>query len=160
MTGKDDFGNTVKADYKLELEKILENSLVGEQKRKTCIKGQGCINNTIPFSFDVPDGMTGEAEIEIDVLPISANDKKTKYEGTAELEISNGNEYPLPITTGTYTNKKDETKYQLKGDADTKGIKTKINLDARKDGTVTFINGKALGQKFKYKQVEIAAPTE
>ena len=105
--------------------------------------------------------MTGEARIEIDVLPISANDKKTKYEGTAELTLSNGDEYPLDDAKGTYTNKKDETKYQLKGVDAVKGIKTKINLDGRKDGTVTFINGKALGQKFKYKQPELeVSPAE
>ena len=92
--------------------------------------------------------MIGEAWIEIDVAPIDANSKRTKYEGTAELIISNDDEYPLSAK-GQYTDKKDETQYQLKGvkEENATGIKTKLKLDGRKNGLATFINGKALGQQ-------------
>ena len=143
--GKDSEGNKIQNNVMLALnESIL--SLVGTEKMKICQKGTGCLKFDVSIAFNVPDGMTCETILSIDATPDGSG---KKLEGTAELTLSNGDEYPL-YAKGKYNSKKDETQYQLKGVVDsTKGIKLKLKIDEESDAA-TFINGKALGQKIKY----------
>ena len=91
--------------------------------------------------------MTGEAVLLINATPDRSG---KKLEGTAELTLSNGDEYPL-YAKGKYNSKKAEAKFQIKGvEASTKGIKIKLKIEEGTDAA-TFIRGKALGQKLKYK---------
>jgi len=146
MKGKDENGNKIQDNLKLELNESTL-SLVGTDKLKVCQKGGGCKKTDSDVSLDVPDGMTGEAELEIDV---ESDASGKKLEGTGELTLSNGDEYPLSAK-GKYNSNKDETQFQVKGVADsTKGIKFKLKIDEGSDAA-TFINGKALGQQLKYK---------
>ena len=136
----------LKDKVSLELDKS-SLSLMGTMKRKLCAKGSGCEADTSHVSLEVPDGMTGNAVLSIDVEP---NKKGKNLKGTAELTLSNDDEYPL-YAKGKYNSKKDETQYQLKGVVDsTKGIKFKLKIDEESDAA-TFISGKALGQQLKYK---------
>jgi hypothetical protein len=146
MKGKDAAGNKVQNNVMLTLN---ENtlSLVGTEKIKICQKGAGCLKFDISIALNVPDGMTCETILSIDAEP---DERGRKLEGTAELTLSNGDEYPLSAK-GKYNSKKMETQFQLKGVADsTKGIKFKLKIDEESDAA-TFINGKALGQQLKYK---------
>ena len=118
-------------------------SLVGTEKMKVCQKGAGCEKTEAGVSLDLPDGMTGEAELEIDV---ESEESGKKLEGTGELTLSNGDEYPLSVK-GKYNSKNDETKLSLKGVNDsTKGIKFKLIINEG-SGDMTGIKAKALGQK-------------
>jgi hypothetical protein len=120
---------------------------VGTEKMVICAKGfTGCEKTETSVSLDVPDGMTGEAELGIDV---ESDASGKKLEGSAELTLSNGDEYPLSAK-GKYKSKTDETKYSLKGVADsTKGIKFKLTI-YEGNGDTTSIKAKALGQKLIY----------
>ena len=145
LKGKDENGNKIQDNLKLELNESTL-SLVGTDKLKVCQKGGGCKKTVSDVSLDVPDGMTGEAELEIDVEP---DEKGKKLEGTGELTLSNGDESPL-YAKGKYNSKKDETKFTLKGvDASIKAIKLKLKIDEG-SGAATDIKAKALGQKLKY----------
>jgi predicted CXXCH cytochrome family protein len=146
VKGKDAEGNKIQDDLKLELDESIL-SLVGTEKMKICQKGAGCEKTEEGVSLDVPDGMTGEAVVSIDATP---DENGKKLEGTAELTLSNDDEYPL-YAKGKYNSNKDETQFQLKGvDEPAKGIKIKLKIVEESDA-VTFINGKALGQQLKYK---------
>jgi hypothetical protein len=145
VKGKDAEGNKIQNDLNLELDESIL-SLVGTEKMKVCQKGAGCEKTEASVSLDLPDGMTGEAELEIYV---ESDESGEKLEGTAELTLSNGDEYPLSAK-GKYNSNKEETQFQLKGVADsTKGIKFKLKIDEGSEAA-TFINGKALGQQLKY----------
>jgi len=145
VKGKDAEGKKIQNNLMLALDESIL-SLVGTEKMKVCQKGAGCEKTEASVSLDVPDGMTGEAELEIDA-ELDENGKK--LEGTAELTLSNGDEYPLSAK-GKYNSNKAETQFQLKGVADsTKGIKIKLKIDEGSEAA-TFINGKVLGQQLKY----------
>jgi hypothetical protein len=127
---------------------INKNSLTmaGKTKLKDCLKGWGCENGEFYDSLPLPYGMTGEAELGIDV---ESDASGKKLEGTGELTLSNGEEYPL-YAKGKYNSKNNETKFSLKGVADsTKGIKFKLIINEG-SGDVTDIKAKALGQKLIY----------
>jgi hypothetical protein len=130
-------------------------TMYGTAKAKMCAKanvqGQkisGCDKpDEIVMDLDGPSGMTGGAILEIDA---ALDEKGKKLEGSAELTLSNGDEYPL-YAKGKYNSKKDETKLSLKGsDEASKKIKVKLSINER-NGTATDIKAKALGQKLKYK---------
>jgi hypothetical protein len=131
-------------------------TMYGTAKAKMCAKanvqGQkisGCDkSDEIVMDLDVPYGMTGGAILEIDA---ALDEKDKKLEGSGELTLSNGDEYPLYVK-GKYNSKKAETKLSLKGsDEASKKIKVKLSINER-SGTATDINAKALGKKLKYKQ--------
>jgi Zn-dependent metalloprotease len=127
---------------------INKNSLtmVGTTKFKACLKGWGCEKDTYYTSVPLPSGMTGKASLLIDAEP---NLTGAKFEGTGELTLSNREKYPLYFK-GKYNSKKGETKYSLKGVADSiKGIKFKLTIDEG-SGDATGIKAKALGQKLIY----------
>ena len=120
----------------------------GTTKLKACLKGEGCIKGTYYTSEPLPDEMTGKARLLIDAEP---NLTGQKFEGTGELTLSNGDEYPL-YAKGKYNSNQNETQFQIKGvEESTKGIKIKLKIDEGSDAA-TFISGKALGQKLKFKQ--------
>ena len=120
--------------------------MAGQTKLKDCLKGWGCENGESYDSLPLPNGMTGESELGIDV---ESDASGKKLEGTGELTLSNGDEYPL-YAKGKYNSKNNETKFSLKGVADsTKGIKIKLKID-EESNAATFIRGKALGQKLIY----------
>ena len=145
VKGKNADGNKLKDDVKLELDEGIL-SLVGTEKRKICAKGEGCEKTEEGVSLDVPDGMTGEAVLLIDATPDGSG---KKLAGTAELTLSNGDEYPL-YANGKYNSKKGETQFQLKGVADsTKGIKFKLIINEG-SGDMTGIKAKVLGQQLIY----------
>ena len=136
----------LKDKVSLELDKS-GGSLVGTVNRKICAKGLGCEKTETGVSVDVPDGMTGNSILLID---IESNEKGKKLEGDATLTLSNGDTYNLDAKR-KYNSKKDETKYSLKGaDEGSKAIKIKLTIND-KTGDCTFFSGKALGQQLKYK---------
>jgi len=147
VKGKDAEGNKILDVLKLELDESVP-SLVGTAK-KICQKGNGCIKSVDDaVSLPVSETMNGEAFLDIESL---LDDKGKKLTGSGELILSNGDEYPLSFK-GKNNSKKGETKYQLKGDNETtKGIKFKLKIDDG-SGSATQVNGKAFGQKLKYKK--------
>ncbi len=129
---------------------------MGIKKRKLCSKEAGCEKTEEGVSLDVPDGMTGEAGLSINVEP--KNESGKKLEGTGELTLSNGDIYNLSVK-GKYKSKKDETKYSLKGvDEPAKGIKLKLKIDEESDNA-TLIKGKAFGQQLDFIATYIPWPT-
>jgi hypothetical protein len=134
----------LKNKVSLELNKS-SLSLMGTMKWKLCAKGSGCEADTSQVSLDVPDGMTGGGILMIYFEP---DENGKKFEGSAELTLSNGEVFPLYVK-GKYNSKKDETKFSLKGvDAFAKGMKFKIKINGM-NGAATFIRGKALGQQLQ-----------
>ena len=134
----------LKDKVSLELNKS-SLSLMGTMKRKLCAKGSGCEADTSQVSLDVPDGMTGGGILMIYVEP---DENGKKFEGSAELTLSNDEVFPLYFK-GKYNSKKDDTKFSLKGvDAFAKGMKLKLEINGR-NGAATFIRGKVLGQQLK-----------
>jgi hypothetical protein len=127
---------------------VNSRTMVGTAKVKGCAKGLGCASDTISFSTSLPYDMTGWAVLEIEVEP-DMNGKK--LEGTGYLILSNDEEYPLSVK-GKHNSKQNETKFALKGSTEaSKNIKVKLKINEG-NGDSTFISGKALGQKLKYKQ--------
>jgi len=143
VLGKD---TDVKLKDKVSLELNKSSlSLMGTMKRKLCAKGSGCEADTSQVSLDVPDGMTGGGILMIYVEP---DENGKKFEGSAELTLSNDEVFPLYFK-GKYNSNKDETKFSFKGvDAFAKGMKLKIEINGR-NGSATFIKGKMLGQQLK-----------
>ena len=143
VLGKD---TDVKLKDKVSLELNKSSlSLMGTMKRKLCAKGSGCEADTSQVSLDVPDGMTGGGILMIYVEP---DENGKKFEGSAELTLSNDEVFPLYFK-GKYNSKKDDTKFSLKGvDAFAKGMKLKLEINGR-NGAATFIGGKVLGQQLK-----------
>jgi len=136
----------VKFKNKVSLELYKSSlSLMGTTKWKLCAKGSGCEADTSQISLDVPDGMTGGGILMIYVEP---DEDGEKFEGSAELTLSNDEVFPLYFK-GKYNSKEDGTKFSLKGvDAFAKGVKLKIEINGR-NGAATFIRGKVLGQQLK-----------
>ena len=139
VKGKDAEGNKIQNNLMLELDESIL-SLVGIEKLKVCQKGEGCLKTEEEVSLDVPDGMTGEAELEIYA---ELDESGKKLEGTAELTLSNGDMHNLYAKGKS---KNGETKLSLKG---TNGIKFKVTIDEG-SGDMTGIKAKALGQKLIY----------
>ena len=146
VKGKNAGGDKIQSKLNLELVEDNETALEGTEKRKICVKGAKCEKiDDSAVSLPVPEGMTGEAFLEIES---TLDAKGKKLTGSGELILSNGDEYPLSFK-GKNNSKKGETKYQLKGDNETtKGIKFTIKMDEADNATQ--INGKALGQKLIY----------
>ena len=136
----------VKLEDKVSLELNKSSlSLMGKMKRDLCAKGSGCEADTSQVSLDVPDGMTGGGILMLYVEP---DENGKKFEGPAELTLSNDEVFPLYFK-GKYNSKKDETMFSFKGvDAFTKGMKLKIGINGR-NGAATFIRGKAFGQQLQ-----------
>jgi hypothetical protein len=144
VKGKDAEGNKIQNNLMLALDESIL-SLVGTEKMKVCQKGAGCEKTEASVSLDLPPGMAGGCELEVNV----ATEAKGKKQGYGELTLSNGDEYPL-YAKGKYKSKTGETKLTLKGVADsTKRIKIKLKID-EESNAATFIRGKALGQKLIY----------
>jgi len=137
-------------DAKLEDKVSLEldesgGSLVGTVNRKICAKGLGCEKTKAGVSVDVPDGMTGNSILLIDIESVG---KGKKLEGDATLTLSNGDTYNLYVKGNS---KNDETKLSLKGsDEESKAVKIKLTINAE-TMDCTFFSGKVLGQSLKYK---------
>ena len=124
----------------------------GTAKAKMCAKGAGVSGcdktQEIQLDLGVPFGMTGEALLSIDA---TLDESGKKLEGPAELTLSNGDFYPLSAK-GKYNSNQDETKFSLKGSVEaSKKVKFKLKINEG-NGNSTFISGKALGQKLKFKQ--------
>ena len=84
------------------------------------------------------------------MIYVEPDENGKKFEGSAELILSNDEVFPL-YANGKYNSKKDETELSLKGvDGFSKGMKFKIKING-KNGAATFISYKALGLKIKYK---------
>ena len=164
VKGKNDAGDKVDNKYKLELtlpsdppaateaEAAPDNEtmvLEGTSKGKICVKGEKCENvEDEAVSLPLPDGMTGEALVTVTA---DYDDKGKVTSGQSSLLLSNDDLYVLE-TKGKFSEKKGERKFKLKGDNETtKGIKINATIE-NDNGTATKIDGKALGQKLKYKQ--------
>jgi hypothetical protein len=121
-------------------------SMVGTVNRKICAKGLGCEKTEAGVSVDLPDVMTGNSILIID---IESDEKGKKLEGDATLELSNGDTYNLYVK-GKYNSKYDEMKLSLKGsDDESKAVGIKLTIN--EDMDCTFLSGKVLGQSLKYK---------
>lgn len=133
-----------KANAKVTAEiNSIDGTIDGTVKVRISISGYGSESGEVLYIEDLPVDMDGTFTLELDVT----EDAKGKLLGTGTLTLSNGDTYNFSVT-GKYKAKTDESKLTLKGDDSSKKCKFKIVINEG-DGQMTYLNGKALGQKLK-----------
>jgi hypothetical protein len=119
-------------------------ALTGTVKVKVSIKGVGSEKYTADFYEDLPYGMDGTWELDIDVT----SDGK-KMVGDSLVWLSNGDLLPFSAK-GKYNSKSYETKFTLKGTDNASGCKLSPVINELTDAVVSM-TGKVLGQSIKCK---------
>jgi hypothetical protein len=106
---------------------------------RVCVVGGKCVTDTQGYSLPLPEGMTGDWTLDLDVVPTG-----NKLGGTGTLTLSNGRVFMYQII-GSYNSKSQSSKLRLVGEGDATG--TSLSLTTQ--GTamdLTALKGKVLGQ--------------
>lgn len=105
-----------------------------------CVVGGKCVTDTQGYNLPLPDGMTGDWTLDLDVVP-SGN----RLGGTGTLTLSNGRVLSYQII-GSYKTTSQVAKLKLVGEGD--AIRTSLSLTTQGAGMVlTALKSKVLGQK-------------
>jgi hypothetical protein len=106
---------------------------------RVCVVGGKCATDTQGYSLPLPNGMTGDWTLDLNVVSTG-----NKLGGTGTLTLSNGRVFSYQII-GNYNSKSQSSKLKLAGVGDATG--TSLSLTTQ--GTamdLTALKGKVLGQ--------------
>jgi len=112
---------------------------------RACIQGGRCETTTQSSQAALPSGMTGDWDLEIDLVPQAA-----KLTGTAVVTLSNGRTLSYSVT-GHYNAKLQLTVLSLTGQGNAHGTFLSVTASGP-NLSLTKLSGSVLGQKLKWPQ--------